>query len=91
MCNTQRETLVRCSVQSSERIRRREGALIWSIALLSSLESEGNSELQKNSQAEGDSEVFGTPLFWKGSKSGTESVAKTTEKNSMIWESVFCF
>lgn len=55
------------------------------------MESEGNSELQKNSQAGGDNEVFGFPLFWVGNESETESVAKTTETYSMIWESGFCF
>lgn len=56
---------------------------------LSSLESEGSSELQKNSQAGGDSEVFGVPLFCVGSESGTESVAKTIEKSNMVRESGF--
>lgn len=61
------------------------------LLFLSSVESEGNSELQKNSQAGGDNEVFGIPLFWVGNESGIESVAKTTETNNMIWESGFCF
>lgn len=57
------------------------------LLFLSSLKSEGNSELQNNSQAEGDSEAFKVPLFWAGSESGTESVAKIAETKSMVWES----